>query len=263
MTDEELQHLSSTRKAQLLRDNPVKCAIYFTKRWEQLLNKFIKGSVQPLGRAVDHFARIEFQNRGSPHVHSFFWIEDAPNMETLEGQKKASAFIDTYISAQLPQKDDPLHSLVSSLQSHSHTHTCYKRKSKVNCRFNFPSPQSNETVVQLENITSTTARFYKLARSEDSVWVNPYNVSILQTWNANMDIQIVGCKYAAASYVCTYACKNEPEILKKAFANTIYKLPDNASVRKKLSKTGNVLLTQRLISAQEAAYKLLNLPMVY
>ena len=263
LSDEDIQLLSSTRKTQLLRNNPVKCAIYFTKRWQIFLNKFIKGPQQPLGFVTDHFARIEFQNRGSPHVHAFFWIKNAPNMETLEGRKEAPEFINKYISAQLPHMDDPLHALVSSLQTHSHTHTCYKQRSKTLCRFNFPRQQSNETVVQFDNIASTTGRFYKLARSVDSLWVNPYNVSILQAWGANMDIQVVGCKYAAASYVCTYVCKNEPESLKKALSSTISKLPENGSARKRLSKIGNILLTHRLISAQEAAFRLLNLPMIY
>ena len=40
------------------------------------------------------------------------------------------------------------------------------------------------------------------------------------------------------------------------------KLPKNASNRKRLSKIGNILLTHRLISGQEAAFRLLNLQLV-
>ena len=122
LSDEAIQLLTSSRKAQLLRDNLVKRALYFNKRWQIYLNKFIKGSQQPLGHVTDHFAIIEFQNRGSPHVHAFFWIENAPNMETIEGRKRASAFIDNFISAQLPPKLDPIYDTLRTLQIHSHTY---------------------------------------------------------------------------------------------------------------------------------------------
>ena len=51
-----------------------------------------------------------------------------------------------------------------------------------------------------------------------------------------MVIQVVGCKYASASYICTYICKNEPESLKQTLANTIKKLPENATIRKKYQR---------------------------
>lgn len=78
-----------------------------------------------------------------------------------------------------------------------------------------------------------------------------------------MYVQVVGSKYAAAAYLCTYVCKNEPDDLKAALSNTIKSLPSDASVCKRLSKIGNVLLTHRLISGQEAAFRLLNLHLVY
>ena len=64
------------------------------------------------------------------------------------------------------------------------------------------------------------------------------------------------------TYVYTYVCKNEPESLKTALTQTIKKLQQNASNRKRLSRIGNILLTHRLISSQEAAFRLLNLQLV-
>ena len=40
-----------------------------------------------------------------------------------------------------------------------------------------------------------------MSQSLPSTWVNPYNEQILKCWNANMDVQVVGCKYLAAAYV--------------------------------------------------------------
>ena len=56
--------------------------------------------------------------------------------------------------------------------------------------------------------------------------------------------------------------KNEPGSLKTALTQTIKKLPQNASIRKRLYRIGNILLTHRLISSQEAAFRLLNLQLV-
>ena len=263
LSESDIMALSQTQKRNMVKKNPVRCAIYFSKRWEHFLFKFILGPMEPLGKITDYFARIEFQNRGSPHVHAFFWNPDAPDMETIEGRQKAAVFIDKYISAQLPAENSDMYPLVSKLQIHHHTHTCFKRNKNNVCRFDFPRDPSETTQIQLSNITNTTGRFYKLSRSVDSIWVNPYNEQILKTWNANMDVQVVGCKYAAAAYVCTYVCKNEPDDLKAALSNTIKSLPSSASIRKRLSKIGNILLTHRLISAQEAAFRILNLNLVY
>ena len=40
--------------------------------------------------------------RVSPHIHMFTWIAGAPNLDTPEGRRDASAFIDKYISTVLP-----------------------------------------------------------------------------------------------------------------------------------------------------------------
>ena len=263
LPDTILPTLTSSTKTEMIRRNPVKASLYFSKRWEQYLHSVLLPDTSPLGKVVDHFARIEFQNRGSPHVHAFFWIANSPNMETLTGRQQAAKFIDNFISAGLPEPSDPLYPIVSSLQVHNHTFTCRRTKTSTSCRFDFPRPITPTTTVRLTNISSTTGRFYELQRDALSQWVNPYNEHILKTWFANMDIQIVGSKYAAAAYICTYVCKNEPNSLKSAISDAIKKLPDYASNRKRLSNIGNVLLTHRVISAQEASFRLLNLPMVY
>ena len=41
--------------------------------------------VKPIGEIKDYFWRVEFQQRGSPHIHSLWWVEDAPDIKTVEG----------------------------------------------------------------------------------------------------------------------------------------------------------------------------------
>ena len=51
-------------------------ARHFDHRWRAMLKYIVEGD--PLGKVIDWFWRIEFQNRGSPHVHMMLWLECAP-----------------------------------------------------------------------------------------------------------------------------------------------------------------------------------------
>ena len=49
--------------------------------WEEmacLSEIYSYGKSKTLGKVNDYFATIEYQNRGSSHLHIFLWIEDAP-----------------------------------------------------------------------------------------------------------------------------------------------------------------------------------------
>ena len=76
-----------------------------------------------------------------------------------------------------------------------------------------------------------------------------------------MDIQLIGSVYGTAAYVCSYMCKGESEEVRKAIREALESLPTQASSRKRLSKVGNMMLTHRELSAQEAAYRLCHLPL--
>lgn len=44
------------------------------------MNNVLKHDTSPIGKIEDFFIRVEFQQRGSPHVHILFWIDDAPSL---------------------------------------------------------------------------------------------------------------------------------------------------------------------------------------
>ena len=50
--------------------------------------------------------RYEGKHRGSTHIHGFIWLEDAPNMDTLDWEYilavEAAIFFDTYVIAWNP-----------------------------------------------------------------------------------------------------------------------------------------------------------------
>ena len=68
-----------------------------------------------LGETKYYAIRIEFQVRGSPYVHSFIWIFNAPN---IENEATYIEFIEKTINAQLPDylNDPELFELVKTYQ---------------------------------------------------------------------------------------------------------------------------------------------------
>jgi len=91
--------------AKLVRENPVMVAQHLVKRWRSYFKHVIlNGKEGTLGEVTDYFVRVEFQNRGGPHLQIFFWIKDAPNLASAEGKKQFPQFIDQYVSSQIPNK---------------------------------------------------------------------------------------------------------------------------------------------------------------
>ena len=174
LTPESVALLSSGEKLELLKRHPLEAVMFFERRLDSFIKNVIMSSDKPLGTVKDYWIRVEFQMRGSPHVHSFWWIEGAPQVETVEGRQRASEFIDQYISTTLPDQaaDPELYTLVSSLQVHRHSTTCYKHN-RVTCRFNYPRPPCDATRLRTNTDPGSAAQFY--VSNECDQWVNAYN----------------------------------------------------------------------------------------
>ena len=229
LTDEIIDKMTYQQKCTMIKENPVLCALHFQARWEAFLHHFLLVKPYPLGNIKDYFARVEFQARGSPHMHIFVWVADAPSFDNPEDKEFNVPFIDKYISGQLPDAESISDlQMVKPLQTHTHSLTCL-RKHNTRCRFDFPMPVSKNTRLKLLTDTGSYSRFYLLCRTLRDIWVNPYNMDVLRAWNANMDIQMVGSTHMAARYVCSYICKNEPLALRQTVAECIRSLPQNAS----------------------------------
>ena len=89
----------------------------------------------PLWKTKCYAICIEFQQRGSPHVHSFIWIFNAPNFE-----KKAAyiVFIKKIINVQLADhlNDPEVFELVKNHQVYSHSRICWeynKNECRISC----------------------------------------------------------------------------------------------------------------------------------
>ena len=100
----------------------------------------------PLGKTKYSALRVEFQERGSPHVHAFIWILNAPK---IGNETEYIAFTEKKsISAHLPDpvEQPELFELVKLYQIHSHARTSWKYK-KNKCRFSSGRFFTDRTII--------------------------------------------------------------------------------------------------------------------
>ncbi len=100
-----------------------------------------------------------------------------------------------------------------------------------------------------------------LKRTPNELRINNYNSACLHAWRANMDIQFVLDVYACAMYIVSYISKAQigmSELLRKACAEA---REGNANIKQQVRDIGNKFLNSVEISAQEAVYIILQLPM--
>ena len=251
-----------------MRSDPLMAAIHFERRFKLLFKHVINGAEKPLGVVKDYFVRTEFQNRGSPHFHIFFWIEDVPLLSDSSRTSDLLQYLNKTIVSTIPSQSEnhELHLLVNSLQIHHHSSYCQKTE-RSPCRFGFPKPEIAETrLLSHSNIsTKTRCKCYDTRRSSNSQFVNPFNPTILKHWRANMDIQLISNAEGAAYYVCAYLCKSEPDELRTGLSNLIsgiFKEQPNLSANQRMFRIGLCVLKHRRLSAQEAAFRLGNLPLI-
>ncbi|CAI5659046.1 unnamed protein product [Oreochromis niloticus] len=144
----DFSQLDWNTKCEILRSNPVTVMRLFEKRVDALMTTLILSPAQPIGEVEDYFYRVEFQARGSPHIHLLVWVKDAPKFGS-DLEDHVYKFIDKYITCKMPdQNADPeLHKIVSEVQVHSRNHSRSCKKGNVSCRFGFPKLPVDHTMI--------------------------------------------------------------------------------------------------------------------
>ena len=274
------------------------------------MTDFLFSSAEPLGKISDWFYRVEYQQRGSPHIHMLLWLENVPQFQE-DSDNDVTAFIDKIITCQKPIDNVELLNLVNR-QVHRHSHTCRKNTSSK-CRFNYPQPPMTQTVILYpldEETSDSEIRMHKnnwkliktcldenkddeditvdellsklniteenyllairsslntptifLKRNYNEVRINNYNPACLSAWRANMDIQYVLDVYAYAVYIANYISKGQKgmsELLREACHEA---RQGNNTIKQQVRDIGSKFLNNVEISAQEAVYIVLQLPM--
>ena len=210
--------------AELCAMDPVTVSIHFHKKWHSIFTNLINSKETPLfGPVADHFWRIEYQQRGSAHVHCVLWIKDAPviGKNTTE---EVQQYIDKVMTCGKPDstKSPTLSQLVSKFQVHKCNSYCqksYKHNGKFykKCRFGFPRPVKETTELNdpmdclaVLKTKQPRKRLYHLHRSLDEVNINDYNPALLLANQANVDVQYIGHLGSRLPYYITeYMAKHE------------------------------------------------------
>ena len=149
-TDDETKQMTWEKKSDLIQKDPVTCVRNFDHMVQLFIYDVLKRNVMPIGEIADYFYRVEFQQRGSPHIHGLFWVKEAPQYEKSSDEEIVN-FVDKYITCYKPDSSSEMEDLVN-LQLHRHAKTCKKAGHNV-CRFNFPLPPMPRTIIltPLEN----------------------------------------------------------------------------------------------------------------
>ena len=145
LTEEEIINLNYFERTKILNSNPVLLARHFQYRVETFFKEIIvDGS---LGKVKYYAIRVEFQVRGSPHIHSLLWVDGAPIL-TKENKSQYIEFVDSVVKCELPNREEEpdLYNLVLTYQIHSHSKSCRKYKNKE-CRYSFGKYFTDRTIV--------------------------------------------------------------------------------------------------------------------
>ena len=143
-TDEQIKDFDWSIRNRLVSGDPVTCARYFYHRFQQFMNLILQGPHSPLQKVTDWFYRVEFQQRGSPHIHMMTWVKGAPRYAT-SSEEEVVSYIDKIISVSSNVSTEEAEYL--EFQKHKHSKSCRKSGVKPVCRFGFPIPPMKETMI--------------------------------------------------------------------------------------------------------------------
>ena len=100
-----------------------------------------------------------------------------------------------------------------------------------------------------------------LNRQPSEIRINIYNTNLLKPWRANMDIQYVLDPYACATYILSYITKGQRGMSKLLEKVSEEAKSGNKDITNKVRHIGNKFLNAVEISAQEAVYLVLQMPL--
>ena len=145
MDDDGITQMKWEQKVELIRCNPIMTARHFDHRFRIFFHEVVKPVLGFDEQTDDFFFRIEFQNRGSPHVHMIMWLEGAPKYG-VDDEETICNFIDKHVSVDLPCDSLSEVPYYLECQIHRHKATC-KKKHRKKCRFHFPRPPMSKTQI--------------------------------------------------------------------------------------------------------------------
>ena len=304
LTDTDIENMTWQEKTKLVQRDPVTCSRYFDHRVHEFLSTVLKSKCEPIGKVRDYFYRVEFQQRGSPHIHMLVWVESAPTLDS-NSEDEIVQFVDQYLTCSAKKNDT---SELVKLQTHKHSRTC-RKKGKPICRFGFPLPPLPRTMLlypleeEVEKYKKKGAELQKdmneiqenvemsfddflnkiakmdfedyircirsslrapkvfLKRKPQEMRINLFNENMLLAWKANLDIQIVLEPYGCATYIVGYISKSQRGMSAQLDTAAKEARKGNLDLKKQVRHIGNVFSNSVEVSAQEAVYLSLQIPL--
>ena len=303
LSDEQIRNMTWEQKVKLIQKDPVTCSRYFDHRVQQFINIVLKSSHVCLGQITDYFYRVEFQQRGSPHIHMLVWVKNAPKYK-VNSNKEITEFVDRYLKCDT----DNTNMKDIQLQVHKHSRTCHKKADRI-CRFGYPLPPLENTMI-LEPLDTEGDKYKKmyekvhkkmntekdgfdvtyeqflsevleiskedyikcirsslkaskvfLKRTPKDIRLNLYNDKVLKAWKANIDIQFILDPYACAMYIVSYISKSQRGMSSLLYAAAKEARNGNLDIKRQVRHIGNVFSNCVEVSAQEAVYLVLQMPL--
>ena len=122
------------------------CTIFTVQSWTIFKVIVIN---EPVRKVKYQAIRVEVQVRGSPHIHSFLWIVEAPVL-SKSNVVEYTQFIDGIVKAFVPDiyENIELFDLVTTYQVHSHSKSCWKYKNEK-CRSHLGKSFTERSIVSL------------------------------------------------------------------------------------------------------------------
>jgi hypothetical protein len=215
----------------------------FALKSRQFIKEIVKDDI--FGPVLAYVCRIEWQARGMPHAHMLFILRD---------KVMSPRHIDAIISAELPdpEREPMLFSLVTTHMLHGRCDMdtscgCRRNASDVlcDCVRGYPKDMSKETVVIPDGYPKYRRRGRFTAdirgRFLTDDWVVPHNKYLLLRWKCHINLEICS-SFRCFKYVYKYT----------------FKPPDSTAIT---VDEVEAHLAGRLLSASEAVYRLLALPL--
>ena len=168
---------------------PVEMVVAFMRRFE-FIKPYLWGKESVFGPVDDHWYRVEFQNRGAPHLHILLWCSH----DVTDGH---------FVSAELPREEGDLRDMVRKFQYHN----CLPErclKDRMSCKYGFPYHPCEKDHLAKDGVTY----MYRRGAKEDARIV-PHNVDLLQRWGAHVNVQYV-TSAGMDRYLVKYVAKAEP-----------------------------------------------------
>ena len=163
LTKENVEGLNYFERCNILNSNAVLLARHFQHRVEIFFKEILITKDGSSGKIKYYDIRVEFQFRGSPNIHSFLWVLNAPTLAENTINEYVE-FLDSVVCGNLPSEEgDPhLYQLIKTFQIYCHSKTCSKYKNSKRC-FKFGRFFTDKTIitVPLQHTLNTLSLVYK------------------------------------------------------------------------------------------------------